>query len=162
MANATLLGTVATLVLLLASASVPAVVGAGARVAVKVPDEPAVRVSGFGMSCVGVGRIGVPYTVIVSEAPGVLATVTVRVLGPGLSAMVRSTAATFCPKSAGPATCTLFTVIQAAEIRFWPFAWPLTMCRRNGAPTLGETVTVSVYWFGAPLVRTYCFGPNST
>jgi len=60
MANGTELGTVATPVSLLETVSVPATVGAGARVAVTVPEEPTVRFKGLGVSAVGVGRIFVP------------------------------------------------------------------------------------------------------
>ena len=64
-AKLTLPGTVAIEVLLLATASEPAVVGLGEIVAVNVPDEPTVRLNGFGDNVVGVGRIFVPNTLIV-------------------------------------------------------------------------------------------------
>ena len=55
-----MLGTVATPVLLLVRVRVPAVVGAGEMVAVKVPDDPTVRFNGLGVRAVGVGTILVP------------------------------------------------------------------------------------------------------
>ena len=58
-------GTVATLVLSLLTLSVPAAVGMGNSVVVRVPVAPVVMVSGFDVSVVGVGRILVPSTLIV-------------------------------------------------------------------------------------------------
>ena len=46
-------GTVATAAFALLTASVPAAVGAGASVAVRVPVAPALRLSGFGVRAVG-------------------------------------------------------------------------------------------------------------
>ena len=89
-----------------------------------------------------------------------LATVTLSWLVPGFSVIVRSTMATFWPKSLGPATCTLLTVTEAEEIRLLPLLSPLTMWSRNGSPTLVGTVIVLVYSFGAPVVRRYCCGPK--
>ena len=60
MANGTLLGTVAMALALLTRVRLPAVVGAGEIVAVRVPEAPAVKFSGLGVNCVGVGRIFVP------------------------------------------------------------------------------------------------------
>ena len=58
--NGMLLGTVATPVLLLLTVRLPAKRGFGERVAVTVPDEPTVKLKGFGVSAVGVGRILTP------------------------------------------------------------------------------------------------------
>ena len=60
MAKATLLGTVATPGVLLVTVRLPAVVGAGAIVAVSVPEDPPVRFRGLGVRVVGVGRVFVP------------------------------------------------------------------------------------------------------
>jgi hypothetical protein len=155
-------GTVATLVLALLTLSVPAAVGVGESVAVRVPVAPNAMVNGFGVSAVGVGRILVPKTLIVTKLPGLLATstCTFSVFGGGVSVTVLSTTLTCCEKSLGPATWTPFTVIVPDEIRLPPLPSPLTMCRRNGSPTEGGTENVSLYWLGGPVVRRYCLGPK--
>src|SRR5437016_4394158 len=102
-----------------------------------------VPAAGFGPSDVGCG-FGAPNTLIVTYAPGVLASLTASVFA-SVRLMVRSMTATFSPKSLGLATCTPLSVIVADEMRWPPLASPFTMCKRNGAPTEVATVKLSVY-----------------
>src|SRR5262245_29699232 len=74
--------------------------------------------------------------------------------------MTLSRAATFRPKSEGPATWTPFTLIQAEETRWLPSASPFWMWRQKGATTEDGTGTASVYTLGAPPVRRYFRGPK--
>ena len=118
-------GTVATAGLALLTVSVPAAVGAGASVVVRVPVAPAVRLSGFGMSAVGCVPALVSSTLSVMKLPGAL----VRRISSVLFAWrvtVRSMTATFWPKSLGLAICTPLSLTVAEEMRFVPLALPLT------------------------------------
>src|SRR5437016_6465571 len=134
-------GTVATDVFELVRARVPAAIGIGERAAVNIPVAPTRIFNGFGPSDVGCG-FGAPNTLIVTYAPGVLASLTASVFA-SVRLMVRSMTATFSPKSLGLATCTPLSVIVADEMRWPPLASPFTMCTRTGAPTEVATVTLA-------------------
>jgi hypothetical protein len=74
-ANATVAGTVAMEVFAELTLSVPALAGAGASVAVSVPEAPALTTSGFGASVVGTARMRRPLMlsrIRVSDLPAMI------------------------------------------------------------------------------------------
>jgi len=161
LAKETEAGTVATPVFELVTLSVPAAVGVGDNVAVRVPVAPTVMVKGLGVSVVGVGRILVPRRLIVKVPPLGSLIVTCKVFV-AWSVTVRSITVTFGVKSVLRTICTPFRTTVAAVTRCAPVASPFTKWKRKGGPIDGGTAKESVTVTGCPVARTYCLGPKSS
>ena len=85
------------------------------------------EVQGFGVSAVGCVPALVSSTLTVMKLPGALVRRISKVLV-ACSVTVRSSTATFCPKSLGPRICAPLSLMVAEEMRFVPLALPFTTC----------------------------------